>query len=164
MMNRPPHKQISAPDKIRGHITSLVTDYFVIKNALVDSDFSNARAAAAKLGHSLHSVDMTSHDHESLPQWKEIESQLQTTLATFELASDIDSQRRYFARLSDILVEMAETFGLPVETVFVAYCPMAFGDKGAYWLSEFEEIKNPYYVAAMLTCGEVKRTITQPPA
>lgn len=31
--------------------------------------------------------------------------------------------------------------------------------KGAYWLSESEEIKNPYYGEVMLTCGETKEVI-----
>jgi Cu(I)/Ag(I) efflux system membrane fusion protein len=35
---------------------------------------------------------------------------------------------------------------------------MALNDKGAYWLSEFEEIRNPYFGDAMLTCGEVVET------
>ena len=36
---------------------------------------------------------------------------------------------------------------------------MALEDQGAYWLSEFKEIKNPYFGDAMLKCGEVKGII-----
>jgi Cu(I)/Ag(I) efflux system membrane fusion protein len=32
---------------------------------------------------------------------------------------------------------------------------MADNSKGADWLSTDENIKNPYYGASMLTCGEV---------
>jgi hypothetical protein len=32
--------------------------------------------------------------------------------------------------------------------------------KGAIWLSETKEIKNPYYGKKMLTCGNVKEEIT----
>jgi Cu(I)/Ag(I) efflux system membrane fusion protein len=39
--------------------------------------------------------------------------------------------------------------------VFHEYCPMAFNDKGATWLSDEAEIKNPYFGKKMLECGEV---------
>jgi Cu(I)/Ag(I) efflux system membrane fusion protein len=42
--------------------------------------------------------------------------------------------------------------------VYKEYCPMAFDNKGAYWLSESEEIRNPYFGKSMLTCGEVTTT------
>ena len=35
---------------------------------------------------------------------------------------------------------------------------MAFDNKGGYWLSETEDIRNPYFGASMLSCGEVKQT------
>ncbi|RYG53246.1 MAG: DUF3347 domain-containing protein [Chitinophagaceae bacterium] len=38
--------------------------------------------------------------------------------------------------------------------VYLQYCPMA----KASWLSNENEIRNPYYGTAMLTCGEVKKT------
>jgi Cu(I)/Ag(I) efflux system membrane fusion protein len=34
---------------------------------------------------------------------------------------------------------------------------MAFDNKGAYWLSETKEIRNPYFGDKMMTCGEVKK-------
>jgi Cu(I)/Ag(I) efflux system membrane fusion protein len=37
---------------------------------------------------------------------------------------------------------------------------MTAEDQGGYWLSEFEEIRNPYFGEAMLTCGEVRETIS----
>jgi Cu(I)/Ag(I) efflux system membrane fusion protein len=36
---------------------------------------------------------------------------------------------------------------------------MAFNDKGAYWLSDKEAIRNPYFGDKMLTCGSVEETL-----
>jgi Cu(I)/Ag(I) efflux system membrane fusion protein len=36
---------------------------------------------------------------------------------------------------------------------------MAFDNKGAYWLSETEEIRNPYFGDVMLGCGETKEIL-----
>lgn len=39
------------------------------------------------------------------------------------------------------------------------YCPMAFDNKGAYWLTEGHEIRNPYFGDTMLKCGEITEII-----
>ena len=68
-------------------------------------------------------------------------------------AKDIAAARTAFGEMSAALVSYAEktksTFGAGVR---VAYCPMA--DKP--WLQKDKDIKNPYYGAAMLTCGSFK--------
>lgn len=68
-------------------------------------------------------------------------------------AKDIGAARTAFGELSVALREYAEKtksgFGPGVR---VAYCPMV--DKP--WLTRDKEIRNPYYGAAMLTCGTFK--------
>ena len=46
-----------------------------------------------------------------------------------------------------------------MKKVFVAFCPMADSNKGAYWLSIEKKVINPYFGNKMLTCGEVKQVI-----
>ena len=70
----------------------------------------------------------------------------------------LEAQREHFALLSTHIIEMTESFGLEKDRVFKNFCPMAFDDKGAFWLSESKDIRNPYYGDAMLTCGEVEET------
>ena len=43
--------------------------------------------------------------------------------------------------------------------VYREYCPMAFDEKGAYWLSNDPEIKNPYFGNKMLDCGDVEDSL-----
>ena len=57
-----------------------------------------------------------------------------------------------------MIVFIIKVFGIN-EKVFIAFCPMADGDKGAYWLSREEKVINPYFGNKMLTCGEVKQVI-----
>ena len=45
------------------------------------------------------------------------------------------------------------------KTLYQQYCPMYNNNKGGMWLSASEEIKNPYYGAKMLNCGEVQKEI-----
>ncbi|MDQ3192918.1 MAG: DUF3347 domain-containing protein [Bacteroidota bacterium] len=86
-------------------------------------------------------------------------SQLQKQIELLIKAKGIEEQREIFSLLSNQIIESVETFGLKIDNVYVAYCPMALNDQGAYWLSEFEEIHNPYFGEKMLKCGEVKKTI-----
>jgi Cu(I)/Ag(I) efflux system membrane fusion protein len=39
------------------------------------------------------------------------------------------------------------------------HCPMAFNNKGADWLQADNEIRNLYFGASMLKCGEVTEEI-----
>jgi membrane fusion protein, copper/silver efflux system len=90
----------------------------------------------------------------------EQEKQLSKSIELISKAKDIEEQRKHFEPLSDALIESAELFGLTIDMVYVQFCPMAFDDKGAYWLSESDKILNPYFGDMMLTCGEVTKKIS----
>lgn len=74
-------------------------------------------------------------------------------------ATDIEVQRVAYAALSEDFIQRAKASGVTGGEIYVEYCPMAMNDKGASWLSNQKDIKNPYYGESMLTCGEVKETI-----
>ena len=43
--------------------------------------------------------------------------------------------------------------------LYAAFCPMAFDSKGAYWIAESEEIRNPYFGAKMPKYGRVEEEL-----
>ena len=57
------------------------------------------------------------------------------------------------------MITLLKKDGLSNGEVYVQYCPMAFNDKGASWISSSKEIRNPYFGDKMMNCGEVKETI-----
>lgn len=69
-------------------------------------------------------------------------------------AKDIAGARTAFGEVSTALVEYAEKTksGLGPD-VRVAFCPMV----NKPWLTKDKTIRNPYYGAAMLTCGSFKK-------
>ena len=73
--------------------------------------------------------------------------------------SDIEAQRAAYSGMSKDMIELIKKEGLSGGELYVAFCPMAFNDKGAAWISTSKEIRNPYFGEKMLTCGEVKETI-----
>ncbi len=73
--------------------------------------------------------------------------------------TDIEAKRAAFSPISDELFAAVKLFGNDGRQLFYQHCPMAFNDKGAYWLSNADSIMNPYFGKKMLTCGEVKETL-----
>lgn len=159
MMNRAVDNTIAVPDKFSEQLTDFVNHYFELNKGLVQSDFKLTQANAKKLEISLNKIDMKLLDEEAHNAWMEQFSKLKNHIGKLQTSKDIEKQREIFSDLSNQIIEIAETFGLKIETVYVAYCPMALDDKGAFWLSEKEEINNPYFGDKMLRCGEVKKKI-----
>ncbi|MCI5144851.1 MAG: DUF3347 domain-containing protein, partial [Candidatus Electrothrix sp. AR3] len=80
-------------------------------------------------------------------------------LAGAEKLADL---RTAFYPYSQAVVETVEAYGSNDHTSwFIHFCPMAFGNAGATWLSPSEEINNPYFGQMMLRCGEVRQQLTQ---
>lgn len=69
--------------------------------------------------------------------------------------SNLENQRSHFVILNENLVAIAMNLESIDNPLYVQKCPMANNNKGAVWLSTEEEIRNPYYGDAMLTCGSV---------
>ena len=72
---------------------------------------------------------------------------------------DVEIQRKQFDFLSQAIITSIKVFGVPEGTFFVQHCPMAFDNTGADWLSNEEQVLNPYFGDQMLRCGIVKETI-----
>ena len=76
-------------------------------------------------------------------------------------ASDVEVQRTAFFDLSSEMLTLVKNGSLASGEIYKEYCPMAFDNTGAFWLSSEKEIKNPYFGDKMLSCGEVQETITK---
>jgi Cu(I)/Ag(I) efflux system membrane fusion protein len=154
MMSAPENKSLDVPAAFRNQLTEVANKYFSIKNALVESNPLSAATAAKEIMKALQAVDMKILDKDSHDAWMVLLKPMEQGAAGISTKTDVEEQRKHFERLSDHLIEAVQRFGVNSDKVYRAYCPMAFDDKGAYWLSEFEDIKNPYFGASMLRCGE----------
>ena len=70
----------------------------------------------------------------------------------------IEHQREHFDMLSKDMYDIVKAFGAG-QALYQDYCPMYNDKKGATWLSETKEIKNPYLGKKTSTCGSVKEEI-----
>ncbi|MCX7636962.1 MAG: efflux RND transporter periplasmic adaptor subunit [Cyclobacteriaceae bacterium] len=158
MMNRPEQSAPHTSLKFREQFSGILNAYFSVKNALVASDTKKAAEAAVELSKAIQRADYTFAEKEKQHQWSNLKNNAFSFAGRIRSSEKLDEQRKTFNALSDALIEAVEQFGAGKGKIWKAYCPMAFDDAGAYWLSEFEEIKNPYFGASMLRCGVNKAT------
>jgi hypothetical protein len=80
------------------------------------------------------------------------------TLAGTIVSTELEAQRAAFEKLTAPM-EALLAGELESGELYKEYCPMAFNNKGASWLSQEKEIKNPYFGGRMLSCGKVTETL-----
>lgn len=72
---------------------------------------------------------------------------------------DLENKRKSFEIISNHLLELTRVVQYDRAVVYLIHCPMAFNNKGADWLSNSDEVINPYLPKIMPSCGEVKDSI-----
>ncbi len=160
------HNQSEMPIKISVNmdfikqLNTVFEQYVGLKDAFVLSDVKKVNQAAEKMEKSLTSVDMKLLTGDAHTQWMKITDKLNKHLRQIQSSGKIEGQRKDFSNLSNEFYKTLKVFGLMGKTVYYQFCPMAFNNKGAFWLSTSKEIRNPYYGDQMLSCGETKETLS----
>ena len=132
----------------------LLQSFFQVQKALSDDQLPAARRAAESLAKAHADLDDNGLAGADRTAWLKQGSGLEKTLITFSAATSLAEARIAFEPLSDILYQVASHFGLPPGVAaYRFHCPMAFDNRGADWLQDHRETRNPYFGAVMLTCG-----------
>ncbi|MDP3472843.1 MAG: efflux RND transporter periplasmic adaptor subunit, partial [Algoriphagus sp.] len=134
MMNRPKTKSLEVSQEFRDQITSVADAYFLVKNNLVKDNLSEAQKSLSTLDQNLGKVNMNLVKGEAHDLWMGMLSGLKDAKTKMANTKDLEEARKHFSMLSFHMLEVTETFGLNKAVVYKDYCPMAFGDQGAYWL------------------------------
>ena len=126
----------------------LLTAYFGIKDALVKGSTEEAATSAGDfIQHTKTLAEKTIPENEK--------NALINDANVIAGSKDITKQRSAFAGLSDHMFALAKSVKLSSDPIYELYCPM----KKAYWLSNQQMVKNPYFGNAMLSCGKVAETL-----
>lgn len=150
-------REITQNDTKNAETTPILNAYFEIKNGLVaDSKENTAKGGTALLA-AISKFDMSKIPENAHKEYMEIQESTKEH-AEHIVKSPIDHQREHFEALSTDITDLVALLGTD-KVIYQDFCPMANNNKGALWLSEVKEIKNPYYGSKMLTCGSVKKQI-----
>ena len=141
-------------DDFRSEFTGMVRVYLELKDVLVESDFEEASRLSSALKSELESIGEHRNRGDAHTAWMDVYGNLMGHLQPMANAGEIEEIRTQFRYVSDLLVNAIKSFGIE-GMVYHQYCPMAFDDEGANWISTEEQIQNPYLPDTMLGCGEV---------
>ena len=139
----------------------LISDYYFLKNALVATkgDLAN-NMASALASETINFQTLVRDDAASAPLRPYLDTvRDQSKLIAATKDETCERQRLAFGTLSSAMYGLLKKAGLRNATVYQEYCPMAYNEKGAHWLSDDSDIKNPYFGKKMLECGEVTDVI-----
>jgi Cu(I)/Ag(I) efflux system membrane fusion protein len=141
----------------------LLSAYYNLKDALVASDTTRANAASKDLLFRSDSLKINEIKDDTSGVIKETARTFTSTIAGSADAlmkeNSLEAKRKEFEMISDALYTLTQTVKYGGQKIYYQYCPMAFDNKGAYWLSDQAKIRNPYFGDKMLECGEVKDTL-----
>jgi Cu(I)/Ag(I) efflux system membrane fusion protein len=155
-------KGISYSDSTLQTIQQLLKNYYAVIDALVKSDSLSASNNASVLHQVALAADLaTVKDKDSATYVTALETLnvIITSSQSLHTTHSLEQQRVIFETISDNLYELVAAMKPAGVATYKQYCPMAFNDKGAYWLSDTSLIQNPYFGKKMLKCGEVREEL-----
>ena len=137
----------------------LLTAYLKIKNALASDDAGEAASGGNDFVQALGKVDPSSLTPDQKKTFQETADDAREMAEHIgKSAGKIEHQREHFEMLTSDMYDLAKVFKHH-QTLYRDFCPMYNNGKGAEWISETRDIKNPYLGKKMPTCGEVKEEI-----
>jgi membrane fusion protein, copper/silver efflux system len=151
-------EKADAPEAFQNQLAALYHAYLKLNEALIASDATKARQNVKDMQAALKGINMALLKGKAHDEWMKQMQQISQSLKKMAAAEGLETQRSEYAKLSQAMHQSVATFGVN-ETVYYQYCPMANSNQGAFWLSDQEEIRNPYYGESMLGCGETREVI-----
>ncbi|MCG7279810.1 DUF3347 domain-containing protein [Chryseobacterium taklimakanense] len=161
MGNMATDKEITVTEakKSSADLTELYSHYTHLTFALSGDDDKEAVSAAKGILVSFPKIDKNGFSDEQKKEFAELEASIREHAEHIaDNAGKIDHQREHLDIMSTDFYDLLKDFGTP-KPVYKVFCPMYNDKKGAFWLSDSREVKNPYYGKEMLSCGEVQEEI-----
>lgn len=152
------HERKEAPKALRRGLGRLLDEYLHIQAALAADDAATARKATGAMKSALTSVD--TKDLGDAAVWTDSREILLASLDSMEKASDIEGLRGPFQNATNALIALLKSYGYEGSgEARVFHCAMAMDGRGADWVQGDAKVRNPYYGAAMSTCGDDQGTL-----
>ena len=143
-------------------MNNVLNAYYNLKDAFVASDTVKINEEAVYLQNLLDSLKLDEVQQFDTLGFSSINGRpgdVAAEIAAMLGEKELEKKRESFEMVSNAFYDMVRVIKPTGATIYYQYCPMAFDNKGAYWLSSADSIMNPYFGKKMLTCGEVKETL-----
>lgn len=158
-LEAPTEPQFATDSSFQKQVAAVFSGYADLQEAFVTSDIEKVKSAGASLSKTLSGVQINLTDGAAKMDWSAYSEGMATELIKINNAADIKAARGFFPALTQNMYKTIKAFGLGGGTAWYAYCPMAFNNKGGYWLTKEKKVRNPYFGDAMLECGGVREQL-----
>ena len=140
-------------------IEEIVNQYLQIKNGLANDNGAEAADGGNAFVESIARIDINSLSSEKKKIWEDIYSDAKEMAEHIgENAGKLEHQREHFEILSKDMYDLVKAFGSK-QVLYKYFDSMYNNGKGAFWLNETKEIKNPYMGKAMSNSGTLEEEI-----
>ena len=129
--------------------TPLLAGYQQAYQGLVQDDLALWQQGTLAMQQAVAAIDWPAN-------FSGILSALQAGTNEITQLTDLEAARALYYRHNLGLLRFAE-LGVLAQGWYEAYCPMARDGAGASWLQPDNELRNPYFGAMMLRCGDIVR-------
>jgi hypothetical protein len=157
------------PSQFNDAFGELLTEYYSLKDALVDWDTVKADQAAYALAAKADSLPVKTLKADStiIITAQSLDASVSSEAKAFTGEVGIEARRRSFNMLTDQIYTLANAVRYDGQIIYHIKCPMAFKEtEEGYWLSSTSHVVNPYlgnkhpvYKNKMLGCGEVTDSV-----
>lgn len=140
----------------------LLNGYFALKDAFIEGDTSAVNAKGVELKTIIDSLQLTELQQKDSLAFESINGRpgdVSAEITGMLGESTIQKKRESFEMISNALYDIVRAVRPANQPIYYLFCPAAFDNKGAYWLSNTEAPQNPYADKKEAPCGEVKETL-----
>jgi Cu(I)/Ag(I) efflux system membrane fusion protein len=156
-----PQKTYDAPAAFIEGLMAFTDGYLVVQEALAADDFDAAKKGARGLPDLLKKIDMKVLGHEAHTRWMKHLGALNEQAEALKNGGDIAAIRSALSPLSNTLIAVLSEFGAPAEhKLHRVHCPMAFDNRGAWWIQKGGQVANPYFGESMLRCADINEPMS----
>jgi Protein of unknown function (DUF3347) len=144
---------------VKVQLNGFLTDYFALNQALIEDNQEGAKAAAKKLSGTISKFDMTKLMGEQMDFYHLQVAKLNDGLKGIASSADIEEIRMDLSSVSESIYALVKAYHPNESALYVQFCPMAKNGAGATWVSNTNEVINPYMGQRMLKCGRTQETL-----
>jgi len=148
-----------AQDAATPPLQPVLQAYFALTDALAKDQSDSAQIAAGTLFEAIEKVPMDKLSAEQHKVWMQHYKKMSADAEHIKATADIGHQREHFATLSANMSKLLKAADHQESNLYIQFCPMTAGGKGAYWISEQQKISNPYMGKRMPTCGRTAEVL-----
>lgn len=157
------NKETASPNVVEAKsntsVKEMVAGYLQVKNALASDNGKDAAKGGNAIVEAMDKFDKSALTADQKKAYDDVADDTKEMAEHISKNADkIAHQREHFDMLSKDIYDLVKTFDAG-QPLYQDFCPMYNDKKGATWLSEAKEIRNPYLGKKMPTCGTVKEEI-----